>query len=245
VIRISAGRMTADRDYLAGCSVGQDLPGGDFLYVEVSDSGYGMDEALKARILDPFFTTKAAGRGLGLAAAAGIVRSHRGALHVRTRPSEGSTFRVLLPLPKEASVPAQEGDDAGRGATVLVVDDQESVRAIIQDSLESEGFRVLTAADGWEALDVFARAADQIEVVVLDWMLPNMDAEEAFRAIRRIRSDTRIILSGGFPQEEASRRFAGKRLTAYLRKPFGPETVLACVQQLLKEQPAPSGAKAG
>jgi signal transduction histidine kinase/CheY-like chemotaxis protein len=247
VISVGAGRMTADRDYLAGCIAGQDVAEGDYLFLDVADSGYGMDEDLKARILDPFFTTKASGRGLGLAAVAGIVRNHQGALRLETKPAAGSTFRILFPLIETGTPrPAQQTDrhSLGNGRTALVVDDQESARTLVRLGLEAEGFRVLTVADGWETLDVFARAAEQIDVVVLDWMLPNMDAEEVFRAIRRIRGDTRIVLSGRFPQQEASRRFAGKRLTAYLRKPFEAENLIACLRQLLEKQPTPSGAKA-
>jgi signal transduction histidine kinase/CheY-like chemotaxis protein len=246
-ISLRAGRFTADRAYLAGC-LADDLPEGDYLYVEVADSGFGMDDNLKALVFDPFFTTKASGRGLGLSAVLGIVRNHRGALHLESRPGEGSTFRVLLPLPKKAAgAAATRGTPAGIGAgrAVLVVEDQESLRTLARQTLEADGFQVLTAADGWDALDVFAKAAETIDVVILDWMLPNMDAEEAFRALRRIRGNARIIVSGPFPEEEASRRFAGKKLTAYIRSPFQPESLAACLRQLLAEQPAPSSANAG
>lgn len=247
-ISLRAGRFTADRACLAGCVAGGDLPEGDYLYVEVADSGFGMDDKLRARIFDPFFTTKATGRGLGLSAVLGIVRNHRGALRLESWPGEGSTFRVLLPLPKKpAGNAAGDGGAAagiGAGRTVLVVEDQESLRTLARQTFEADGFQVLTAADGWDALDVFAKAAETIDIVVLDWMLPNMDAEEAFRALRRIRGDTRIIVCGPFPEEEGCRRFAGKKLTAYIRSPFQPERLTACLHQLLGEQPAPSRAKA-
>jgi len=246
-ISLRSGRITADRAYLAGCVVGRDLPEGGYLFVEIADSGFGMDENLQARIFDPFFTTKAPGRGLGLSAVLGIVRNHRAALRLESQPGEGSTFRVLLPLPKEAlGTAARDGRiraGIGAGRTVLVVEDQENLRTLAGQTFEADGFRVLTVADGWDALDVFAKAAETIDVVVLDWMLPNMDAEEAFRALRRIRGDTRIIVSGPFPEEEAARRFAGKKLTGYIRSPFEPDRLASCVRQLLAEPP-PAATKA-
>jgi CheY-like chemotaxis protein len=246
-ITVGAGRFTADRGYLAGCVAGSDLPEGEYLYIEVADSGYGMDANLQARIFDPFFTTKSPGRGLGLAAVAGIVRNHRGALRLESRPGEGSIFRVLLPLPKQAADAAGGGgrpEGIGAGRTVLVVEDEENLRSLARQTFEADGFLVVTAADGWDALEVFAKAAETIDLVVLDWMLPNMDAEEAFRALRRIRSDTRILVSGPFPEEEAARRFAGKKLTAYIRSPFRPERLAGCARELLAARAAPSGAQA-
>jgi signal transduction histidine kinase/CheY-like chemotaxis protein len=245
-IRVGAGRFSADRAYLAGCVAGSDLPEGEYLYVEVADSGYGMDDGLQARVFDPFFTTKSPGRGLGLAAVAGIARNHRGALRLESRPGEGSTFRVLLPLPKQAVDAVVEGGavSIGAGRTVLVVEDDENLRSLARQTLEADGFLVVTAADGWDALEVFAKAAETIDLVVLDWMLPNMDAEEAYRALRRIRNDTRILVCGPFPEEEASRRFAGKKLTAYIRSPFRPERLAGCARELLAERAASSGAQA-
>jgi signal transduction histidine kinase len=237
-ISLRAGRFTADRAYLAGCVAGRDLPEGDYLFLEVADSGFGMDDNLRARALEPFFTTKAPGRGLGLSAVAGIVRNHRGALRVESRPGEGSTVRVLLPLPQKAAATSAGGCTGGIGAgrTVLVVGDQENLRSLARQTFEADGFQVLTAADGWDALDVFARAAATIDVVVLDWMLPNMDAEEALRALRRIRNDTRVIVCGPFPEEEASRRFAGRKLMAYVRSPIQRECLAASARRLLGEQ---------
>jgi DNA-binding response OmpR family regulator len=128
---------------------------------------------------------------------------------------------------------------------VLVVDEQESLRTLALQTLEAEGFRVLTAADGWEALDIFAKAAATIDIVVWDAMMADLDAEEAFRAIRRIRSDTRLVVSGPFPKEQAEQRFGGKNLAAYIRKPFLPESLAACIRQLVEPQQTPSGANAG
>ncbi len=245
-ITLRAGRCAADRAYLAGCAAGHDLPEGDYLYFEVSDSGFGMDAELQARIFDPFFTTKAPGRGLGLSAVLGIVRNHRGALRVDSRPGAGSTFRALFPLPHKAAAAAEgEGqtpEGIGAGHVVLVVENQENLRTLARQTFEADGFQVLTTADGWDALDVFAKAAETIDIVVLDWMLPNIDAEEAYRALRRIRSDTRVLISGPFPEEEAAQRFANKKLTAYIRSPFQREQLAACMRQLLAEQPAPSAA---
>lgn len=246
-VTLATGRFTADRPYLESCVTGCDLPEGDYLYVEVADSGFGMDDNLRARIFDPFFTTKAPGRGLGLSAVLGIVRNHRGALHLESKPSEGTVVRVLFPLTNQRAGGLREAQTPGIGAgrTVLVVEEQESLRTLACQTFEADGFQVLTASDGWDALEVFAKAADSIDVVVLDWMLPNMSAEEAFRALRRIRGDTLILVTGPFPEEEASRRFAGKKLTGYIRAPFERERLAGCVRRLLSGYSTPDGKKAG
>src|SRR5262249_31839945 len=142
------------RDELRRMHLGSELPAGDYVCLEVSDTGVGMDEATRARIFEPFFTTKFTGRGLGLAAVHGIMRTHRGAIGVCSEPGQGTMLRLAFPVVEQAARPPSPGAAVPwRGAgTLLVVDDEEGVRRFLTCVLQLQGFRVLQASDGEEAL---------------------------------------------------------------------------------------------
>ena len=198
------------------------LAPGRYVFVEVRDTGCGMDEATKARIFDPFFTTKFTGRGLGLAATLGIVRGHKGAVGLSSVPGKGTTFKVLLPA---SSIPVpRDGRPPGAGfsgsGVVLVVDDDKGVRATLRMLLLSMGFVVLEASDGREAIDVFTANADAIGVVVLDLTMPVLGGREVFAELCLIRPGVRVILSSGYDEEETTRRFGAKGVAGFLQKPY-------------------------
>jgi len=234
---MSTGTVHCDRAYLSETYLDDDLPGGMYSYVEVSDTGCGMDHATQARIFDPFFTTKFTGRGLGLASVLGIIRGHNGALKVRSEAGSGTTFRVLFPA---ADVPAaQPSDEAARAGTlrgsgtILLVDDEKAVRKVGRRMLELSGFDVMTAANGREALRVFTEHQREIDCVVLDLTMPEMDGEETLRELTQIQSDVRVVLSSGYDENEISSRFAGKGLTGFVQKPYDAATLVAEVAQAL------------
>jgi len=224
---IRTGIIRVDQTYLSQPHVSPDLSVGDYVYLEVSDSGCGMTPATKEKIFDPFFTTKFTGRGLGLAAVLGIARGHRGALEVRSEPGQGSTFKLLLPSANSSASKLSSPDSSRRNwrgsGTILVVDDEESVRTIASRMLELFGFSVLLAMDGRQGLEIYGANHEKISAVILDMTMPHLNGEEVFLEMRRIRADAKVLLVSGYNEEEATERFAGKGLNGFLQKPFKPD----------------------
>lgn len=235
VISVGTGVMSCDRSYLDGTFVDEQLPEGSYVCLEVSDDGAGMDESTRERIFEPFYTTKFTGRGLGLSAVLGIVRGHKGAIKVYSEPGRGTTIKVLFPASEAPAQrlerdPPQAPQWRGSG-TVLIADDEESVRKVGGQMLAHIGFQPLLAADGQQALSSFLLHRDSIVCVVVDLTMPAMDGEETFREIHRIDPGIPVILSSGYNEQEAVQRFVGKGLAGFLQKPYQ----LAQLRRKLKE----------
>ncbi len=237
VISISTGVMTCDRSYLADTWLDENQPEGMYVYAEVADTGCGIENGNLPKIFDPFYTTKFTGRGLGLAAVLGIVRGHRGAIKVYSEKGRGTTFKVLFPVADrdaERILSKREaGDDWKGGGTLLLVDDEETIRVLGRRMLEHFGFTVLTAENGREAIDIFSENADGIRCVIMDLTMPHMDGDEAFREIRRIRKDACVIMSSGYNEQEINQRFAGKGIAGFIQKPYQMSELAAKLKEVL------------
>ena len=217
-------------------------PEANYVSVEVADNGCGMKPEVLARIFDPFYSTKFTGRGLGLAAVLGIVRSHQGALFVSSREGVGTTFRMLLPAatagqavaatPPPAPVPAAA--PRPRGGLVLVIDDESSIRQLTGQMLRRMGFDSVTASDGHAGVSAFEQQAGEVRLVLLDIAMPRMDGPTALAELRRRSPGLPIILMSGYSEDDAAGRFAGVPRTRFMQKPFGFQQLKDHVTALLE-----------
>jgi signal transduction histidine kinase/CheY-like chemotaxis protein len=241
VIAVSTRLVRIARDSLER----GELPEGEYVRLRVSDTGCGMTREIQDKIFDPFFTTKFAGRGLGLAAVQGIVRSHRGSIHLASAPGAGTRFEILLPCAQEAAMPAPEVrlPDSVVVATpsitgrVLVVDDEEMLRIAVCKMLRKERYTVLEAGDGDAALELFRANAAEIDVVLLDMTLPGISGRKLFEALRRIRPDVRVILTTAYTKEMAANAVGTQQAWGFIRKPYH----IADLIGLLRRTDAPVG----
>jgi CheY-like chemotaxis protein len=209
----------------------------------VSDTGPGIDAKTMPRIFEPFFTTKSVGRGMGLAAIRGIIDNHGGEIRVASREGKGTTCTVLLPVsavPAAAERPSTGGQSTGAGR-VLLADDEEDVRGVVHAMLETLGYEVIEALDGLEAVEIFRRRAAEIDLVILDLVMPRLTGEAALREMRRIAPAVPAILVSGYDESERIREIVEAGFGAFLQKPFRRQDLGKKVRELLGVSDASAG----
>ncbi len=236
LISVRTRMVTLGRDETESYLLAESLQPGRYVSIEVSDSGEGMSETTRQRIFDPFFTTKREGRGLGMAAVHGIVRSHGGGIRLYSEIGRGTSVKVVLPVGGRSATDRQvlpSPEQATRG-TVLVVDDEEHVRDIAQGLLHRMGYEVLLASDGSEALLQLEAIDGRVSVVILDAIMPRLDGRETLKRIRQRWPDLPVIISSGYSKEALGTEYAGRSVQAFLPKPYEAASLEAVLKSILE-----------
>ncbi|MGO9289536.1 MAG: response regulator [Polyangia bacterium] len=245
-ITLSLSKRQIERGVLRDFVPHADLPEGSYVELTVTDTGCGMDEATRGRVFEPFFSTKFTGRGLGMAAVLGIVRGHKGAIHIASEPGKGTTVTVLLPAAAPEVSLAVERTPSGptartANAAVLVVDDNARVLQAVSQLVEALGYPVMTAASGQEALRVFGEHHPHIGCVLLDLTMPDMDGLETMQALRALDPKATIVLSSGYSEQSVRRRVGADGPTHFLQKPFVEDDLKAVIESALRTSGGGSG----
>ena len=237
---IETKNVTLDEDY---CSTHMGVIPGKYVMLSISDTGHGMDELTRARIFEPFFTTKdrdsAKGTGLGLAVVHGIVEQHGGHIICESEPDKGSTFRIYFPAVDRVTTPKDsvvKRLSDGRGETLLLVDDEEFVRDLGKRILRKAGYKVITASNGREALEIYGKAQGEIKLVILDLLMPEMGGKECLRELLTIEPELKVVVASGFSSDTSVDESAELGAKAFVSKPFKIEELLHQVRRILDER---------
>jgi len=239
IITIATGVVDANAVTFHELNSSPKITAEQYVYLEVSDTGCGMDDETRQRLFEPFFTTKFTGRGLGMAAVLGIVRGHHGDIHIYSEPGKGSSFKVMLPCSDaQWAVTTAKKDEATKPAwrgegVVLVVDDEEAIRELAALTLEDAGFKVLQAGNGIEGVETFRLHHDEIVVVLLDMTMPQMNGEDAMKEMRRIDPEAKIILSSGFNVQDTMDFSVGQKSTDFIQKPYQSHKLIEKLAEML------------
>jgi PAS domain S-box-containing protein len=213
---------------------------GDYVKIAVIDTGIGMDEKTQRRIFDPFFTTKEMGRGtgLGLASVYGIIKNHGGFVNVDSHKGRGTRFEIFLPASREPVPPSQlpTAELTDGHETVLLVDDEEMIIDVGKRMLEKLGYETLTAINGSEAVDIYKTRGDDIDLVILDMVMPKISGGETFDRLKEINPDIKVILCSGYSIDGKATEILQRGCTAFIQKPFNMKTLSRHIRAVLNSE---------
>ncbi len=233
-LRISTVRLDVPDPFLRSVPGGREGP---FVRIDVADTGVGIDRAIRGKIFDPFFTTKEKGKGtgLGLATVYGIVKNHNGFINVESEIGAGTTFSFYIPAVDKEAEETREAEAHAEGGpeTILVVDDEETIRMLVKDILEDIGYHVLAAADGSQALEIYRGKTAQIDLVILDMTMPGMGGRETFEKLKEFNPGVRAILSTGYSEDERARQMLAMGVKAFVQKPYRIDDLASAVRRIL------------
>lgn len=227
-IVITTGVLECDKNLFQQSRLGEKPKPGRYVYIDVTDSGCGMNEEMQQRIFEPFYTTKFTGRGLGMSSVLGIIKSHNGAILLNSKPGFGSTFKVLLPIftgqhcatPSGTAHCVLQEPHRDTAGTVLIVDDEELVREVCGEYLKGMGLLTLNAADGREAVIVFGQHANDITLIILDLTMPHLDGVATLHELRQLQSDVKVIISSDHDTQTTAKNFINDKPDGFIQKPF-------------------------
>jgi PAS domain S-box-containing protein len=232
------GRLTVETknkrfDKVWECSqFAQEYPAGDYVYVRVEDTGVGMSEEIQKKVFEPFFSTKFLGRGLGLAAAAGIIQKHGGCISLESETDKGTTVHVYFPSAEGAV--ADKTEPETEAETILVVDDEPEILSLLKEMIVRMGFNVLTAVSGHNALDIFRQGKDEIRAVILDIQMPDMDGKKVFAEMKQLEPDVKVLISSGYDQKSAFSELGSDEPDGFIQKPYGFTALRKKIMEILE-----------
>ncbi len=237
IIHLTTSTAVLDPQVLRQAYHSETLAPGQYVLLEVADTGIGMSPEVLARIFDPFYTTKATGRGLGLSAMLGILRGHGAGLHIQSVEGRGTSFRLCFPasgLPAVSVAPVVATKVQPMRGRILLVDDEGLILQTMGAALQAMGLEVVTAEDGLQALEVFRAAGPPIDLVLMDLTMPRMDGREAFQAMHELDPSVPVVLSSGYTQQDTLQTLTGQGPAGFLQKPYQLMDLRLLLQKLLR-----------
>lgn len=237
---VETKNVILDEDYVKPFAVAP----GRYVKISVTDTGIGMDKATRERIFDPFFTTKEMGRGtgLGLASVYGIIKNHGGFINVYSEKGHGATFNIYLPASEKAVIDEKipDGEIRKGSETILFIDDEEMIIEIAEELLAQLGYTVLTARSGKEAIEIYGQQRKQIDIVVLDMVMPDMSGAMTFDRLKEMSPEVKVLLSSGYSIDGQATEILNRGCNGFIQKPFNLQTLSRKLRKILDEQDAPS-----
>jgi signal transduction histidine kinase/CheY-like chemotaxis protein len=241
IIKVALKKTTFQAAQSAIDFMGTTIPAREYACLEVSDNGCGMDDETKKRLFEPFFTTKLTGRGLGMSAVLGIIKSFDGALQFTSSPGVGTTFKIFFPL-SGASASVEPASRAGLfpmakgNGAILLVDDEEGLRLIGSALLNAMGFSTITASNGREALDIFRLRGSEINLLLLDLIMPEMGGLETYHSLREVAPVVPIVFCSGYNVEEVSGIVEMDAYAGVVKKPYNPDQLREVLSKLMERE---------